>query len=110
MTTPYETACQIHEHEMVVSAGYSPDFKREAVRLAKGKQGTAATANALGVTEQTLHCWMESHPEGLLMRSGTKKLGPEQVEIGRLKDELTMDKMERDALEKTIRYFDSARR
>jgi transposase-like protein len=110
MTTAYETACLNHDHEIEVGMQYTPDFKREAVRLAKGSQGAVATATALGITERTIRFWMQAYPESPLVTASTKTPSADQTEIARLRGELTMDKMERDVLESTIGFFDKARR
>jgi transposase len=109
MTTAYETACLNHDHATVASAKYSSDFKREAVVLAKGSQGPAAAASALGLELQTLLSWMALDAGSPLMTSGADTTSPDQAEIERLKGELTMDKMERDVIEKTTEFFDKAR-
>jgi transposase-like protein len=110
MTTTYETARLNHDATISDNAIYSADFKREAVRLAKGCQGLDATAKTLGIDVPLLRCWMESYPDRQPNMIDEKEVTTEQAEIGRLKDRLTIDEMELTVLEKTIGFFHKARR
>lgn len=86
-------------------ARYTLEFKLEAVRLVKNGQGMAATAQILGIAEQTLHNWIKADREGRLRGAGTKPVSAEQMEIARLRAELARVKMERDILGKATAYF-----
>ena len=79
-------------------ARYTLEFKLEAVRLVKAGQSMATTAKVLGVVEQTLYNWIKLNREGQLNGAGAKPVSPEQMEIARLRAELSRVKMERDIL------------
>jgi transposase len=86
-------------------ARYTLEFKLEAVRLAKTGQSIAATAEILGLAEQTLHNWVKAEQRGGLGVAGSKPVSSEQMEIARLRAELARVKMERDILGKATAYF-----
>jgi transposase len=79
--------------------------KLEAVRLVQAGQSMAATANTLGIAEQTLNNWVKADCEGPLLGAGRKPVSPEQMEIARLRAELARVEMERDILGKATAYF-----
>jgi len=110
MSTAYETACEIHKQEEAESAKFAPEFKTEAVRLARGEQGFAAAVRVLGISERTLRHWVDADPLSPMMTSGTPAQNSDQAEIARLKCALTRDKMERDVVAKTTEYFDHERK
>jgi len=92
-------------------AQFTLEFKLEAVRLVKAGQSAAVTAKVLGIVEQTLYNWIKLDREGQLTGAGVKPVSPEQMEIARLRAELSRVKMERDILmalghpEKATAYF-----
>ena len=86
-------------------ARYTLEFKLEAVRLVKAGQSCATTAKVLGIVEQTLYNWIKLDREGQLSGAGAKPVSPEQMEIARLRAELSRVKMERDILKKATAYF-----
>ena len=65
----------------------------------------AATANTLGIAEQTLNNGVKADCEGPLLGAGRKPVSPEQMEIARLRAELARVEMERDILGKATAYF-----
>ena len=66
----------------------------------------AAAARSLGVVEQTLGNWIKLHRAGRLKgASGKHQVTAEQMEISRLRAELTRVTMERDILGKATAYF-----
>lgn len=68
----------------------------------------AAAARSLGMSDQTLFNWVKAHRQGRLTGADIKPVTPEQMEISRLRAELTRVKMERDILEKATAYFAKA--
>jgi transposase len=87
-------------------ARYTLEYKQEAVRLVESGQSMAAAARSLGMVDQTLFNWVKASREGKLKGAGgPSKVSAEQMEISRLRAELTRVKMERDILEKATAYF-----
>ena len=85
---------------------YTLEFKQEAVRLVDSGQGLASAARTLGVVEQTLSNWVKAHRAGTLKgASGKGQVSAEQMEISRLRAELTRVTMERDILGKAMAFF-----
>ena len=79
-------------------ARYTLEFKEEAVRLVAGGERVATVARNLGLSEQTLHNWIKAATNGGLKSSATLSVSAEQMEISRLRTELSRVKMERDVL------------
>jgi transposase len=86
-------------------ARYTLEFKLEAVRLVRAGQSAADTAKVLDVAEQTLYNWIKLDRAGQLNGTDTKPVSPEQMEIARLRAELSRVKMERDILKKATAFF-----
>ena len=84
---------------------YTLEFKLEAVRLVKGGQAASVTAKVLGIPNQTLDNWIRLSNKGQLKGAGDKPVSPEQMELARLRAELSRVKMERDILKKATAYF-----
>ena len=84
---------------------YTLEFKIEAVRLVRSGQSVAAVSATLGVAVQTLHNWVKAEARGLLKGTAARPVSPEQMEISRLRAELSRVKMERDILKKATAYF-----
>jgi transposase len=59
----------------------------------------------LGVSGQTLDNWVKAEAAGRLRDVGGKAVTAEQMEIARLKAELSRVRMERDILKKAAVYF-----
>ena len=74
---------------------YTLEFKLEAVRLAKGGQAVAVTAELLGALVQTPGSWVRLSDIGQLKGAGDKPVSPEQMKLARLRAELSRVKMER---------------
>ena len=79
------------------------EFKIEAGRLVRSGQSVAAVSAKLGVSDQTLHNWVKADSRGLLKGTAARPVSPEQMEISRLRAELSRVKMERDILKKRRR-------
>ena len=67
-------------------------------------QSLAATAKILGLSTQTLHNWLKQDKDGKLVGAG-KQMSPEQMEIARLRAELSRTKLELEILGKATAYF-----
>ena len=88
-----------------VKARYTLGFKREAVRLVHGGEKVSAIARTLGVSGQSLDNWVKAEAAGRLRDVRGKAVTAEQMEIARLKAELSRVRMERDILKKAAVYF-----
>lgn len=86
---------------------FSPEFKREAIRLLDAGQKPAADlARELGVRRNQLYKWKEQlikHGEGAFPGHGRRAGGED--ELARLRRELERVKEERDILKKAAAYF-----
>jgi transposase len=86
---------------------FSREFKLEAVNLIKGRGVSYAQgARDLDVHENVLRKWVkeiEADPKHAFPGLGLMK--PEQLEIDRLRKEVTRLKAERDILKKAAAYF-----
>ena len=90
-----------------VQKTYTPEFKREAVRLAQtsGKP-IAQVARDLGISNTSIHQWRKELAEhGPESFPGSGHQTPQEEEVRRLKRELEMVKQERDILKKAIGIF-----
>ena len=88
-----------------VRARYTLEFKQEAVRLVRGGEKLSVAARTLGVSTQSLDNWVKAEASGRLRDVRGKALTTEQMEISRLKAELSQMRMERDILKKATLYF-----
>jgi transposase len=86
-------------------ARYTLEFKQEAVRLVRGGETISAASRTLGVSAQSLDNWVKVEAVGRLRDVRGKALTTEQMEIARLKAELSRVRMERDILKKATVYF-----
>lgn len=84
---------------------YTLEYKQEAVRLVQGGQAGASVAKVLGIPKQTLDNWVRLSAKGKLTGVGAKPVSAEQMELSRLRAELSRVKMERDILKKATAYF-----
>lgn len=88
---------------------FTPEFKREAVQLAKQPDvSVGQVARDLGLSESVLRRWIQAHDhagEHAFPGNGKVRLTPEQAEIQRLKRELDIARQERDILKKAVAFF-----
>lgn len=84
---------------------YTLAYKLEAVRLVQGGQSVPTTAKVLGIPAQSLGNWVRLSKKGQLQGTGDKPVTSEQMELARLRAELSRVKMERDILKKATAYF-----
>jgi transposase len=86
---------------------FSREYKIEAVRLVRDRGGSVAQASRdLDVHENVLRKWAKefgSDPRQAFPGHGQQK--PEQLEIDRLRREVTKLKAERDILKEAAAYF-----
>ena len=90
-----------------VQKTYTPELKREAVRLAQtsGKP-IAQVARELGISDTSIHQWRrELTDHGSEAFPGSGHQTAQEEEIRRLKRELEITKQERDILKKAISIF-----
>jgi transposase len=85
-------------------ARYTHEFKLEALRMVGAGQSIASVAAILGLSSQTLHNWMKAQQAGRLAGVGVR-VSPEQMELARLRAELSKTKMELALLKKAAAYF-----
>jgi transposase-like protein len=92
---------------MLKRKSFSPEFKRESVRLMESS-GKLATdlARELGIARNRLYKWKEQlEKRGGDAFPGTGRRRGEGDEVSRLKAELERVKEERDILKKAASYF-----
>ena len=90
-----------------VQKTYTPEFKREAVRLAQtsGKP-IAQVAHELGISDTSIHQWRKELSEhGSEAFPGSGHQTAQEEGIRRLKRELDRVQKERDILKKTLGIF-----
>ena len=88
-----------------VRAVYTLEFKQEAVRLVHGGEPVSSVARTLGVSTKSIDNWVKAAAAGQLSEVKGKAISAEQMEIARLKAELSRTRMERDILKKATAYF-----
>jgi transposase len=86
---------------------FSREFKVEAVRLVRDRGVSAAQASRdLDVHENVLRKWVKEFAAGASGAfPGHGQMKPEQLEIDRLRREVTKLKAERDILKKAAAFF-----
>ena len=83
---------------------YAPEFRAEAVRLAKTSgQPLRATAEHLGVSIEALRAWIKQSDVDAGQREGLTT--EEREELRRLRRENHVLRMERDILKKAAAFF-----
>ena len=90
-----------------VQKTYTPEFKREAVRLAQTSgKSIAQVARELGISDTSIHQWRkELTGHGPEAFPGSGHQTAQEEEVRRLKRELEVVKQERDILKKAISIF-----
>jgi len=88
-----------------VRAVYTLEFKQEAVRLVHGGEQVSSVARTLGVSTKSIDNWVKAAAAGQLSEVKGRTISAEQMEISRLKAELSRTRMERDILKKATAYF-----
>lgn len=92
-----------------MSTKYTPEFKREAVRMMTEQSlSVPEVSKRLGVTENQLYTWRKkARLEGATAFPGSGHLTPIEQENRRLKAEIKRLEMERDILKKASAFFAS---
>ena len=81
---------------------YSPEFRAEAVRLAKSSSESLPTiARELGITPPTLHRWIEQTRPATM----DPLMPDERSELKQLRREIRRLREERDILKKATAFF-----
>ncbi len=91
-----------------VRARYTQEFKLETVRQVRAGQAISTVAKVLGIPKASLGNWVRGSAKGSLAVSGDKAAAlvtPEQMELARLRAEVTRLRMERDIAKKAAAYF-----
>jgi transposase len=92
-----------------VRAQYTQEFKMEAVRQVRGGQAVSVVAKVLGIPKASLGRWVRQSAKGELNTAAdvnkAPKVTPEQMEIARLRAEVSRLRMERDIAKKAAAYF-----
>ncbi len=85
---------------------HSPEFKREAVRLAKQSGvSQAQVAQELGIHVSLLRKWTEQFESGHWNGAGGGLKSTQTQELEKLRREFNRVKTERDILKKALAYF-----
>lgn len=84
---------------------YALEFKMKAVRLVNGGQAVPVTVKILGAPTQTLGNRLRLSGKGQLKGAGDEPVSPEQMELARLRAELSRVNLERNILGKAAAYF-----
>jgi len=94
-----------------VQKTYTPEFKREAVRLAQTSgKSIAQVARELGISDSSIHQWRKELAEhGSQAFPGNGHQTAQEEEMRRLKRELEVVKQERDILKKAVSIFSRER-
>ncbi len=86
---------------------FTPEFKREAVKLAQQPGAVVARiADDLGLHPNMLRKWVQQFAQGKWeARAGAPLKSEQQAELERLRRDLKRVTMERDILKKAVAYF-----
>jgi transposase len=94
--------------EKVPYSKYTKEFRLEAVRLVtEGGLSSGEAATRLSLPKSTLENWVRAFRAGKLESIGSthRPLTEVEVELARVKRELSLVRMERDILKKAAAYF-----
>ena len=94
--------------EKLPKAGYSPEFREQAVRTyQESGLSVAEIAKRLSLPKSSLNNWVMAAKQGNLALVGKhqKPVTEMEMELSRLKRELAETRMERDFLKKCTAYF-----
>jgi transposase len=86
-------------------ARYTLELKMEAVRMVKEGQSASVTSKELGIPKPSLDNWVRLSAEGRLRGVNAQDVSQEQMEIKRLRAQLSRVTMERDILKLANQYF-----
>ena len=90
-----------------VRRSFTPEFKRDAVRLVQEGKTLTEVAQNLGIARSLLQYWKKQLEEKSQAEAfpGRGNASGDAAEIARLKKELRDAKEERDILKKALAYF-----
>ena len=89
-----------------VRRSFTPEFKRDAMRLVKQGKSVTEVARDLGIARSLLQYWMrEQRGEQETIGSPRGKLPSDAERIRQLEKELRDAREERDILKKALAYF-----
>jgi transposase len=86
-------------------SAYTAEFKDLAVKRVKAGEPITATAQELGMSDQTLRNWVKAASAGKLNAAGSKAVTPEDMELSRLRAENAKLKRENEIIKKAVAYF-----
>jgi len=86
-------------------SAYTAAFKELAVKRIKAGESISATAQELGMSDQTLRNWIKAASTGKLNGAGSKAVTPEEMELSRLRAENAKLKRENEIIKKAAAYF-----
>ena len=89
-----------------VRRSFTPEFKRDAIRLVKQGKSVTEVARDLGIARSLLQYWMrEQRGEREKASSSRERLPSDAERIRQLEKELRDAREERDILKKALAYF-----
>jgi len=94
--------------ERIPRSRYTKEFRLEAVKLVlEGGLSTPEVGRRLNMHPNTISNWIKAYKSGKLGEIGTgqKSVSETEMELARLRRELSITKMERDILKKAAAYF-----
>ncbi len=90
---------------------FTPEFKLDAVKLAKDNGNIEATARNLGIAASALHRWIRQQKQHdaqgrpAFTGQGKPALTEHEVRIKELERDLELVRQERDILKKAVAFF-----
>jgi transposase len=88
-----------------VRRSFTPEFKRDAVRLVKQGKSVTEVARDLGIARSLLQYWMREQQGERDRTSSRERLPSDAERIRQLERELRDAREERDILKKALAYF-----
>jgi transposase len=96
---------------MTTRKTYAPEFKLDAIKLAKSNGNIEATARNLGIASSALHRWIRQQKQHdaqgrpAFTGQGKPALTEQEARIQQLERDLDMARQERDILKKAVAFF-----
>jgi transposase len=94
--------------ERIPRSRYTKEFRLEAVKLViEGGLSTPEVGRRLNMHPNTISNWIKAYKAGKLgeIGKGQRSVSETEMELARLRRELSITKMERDILKKAAAYF-----
>jgi transposase len=89
---------------------YSKEFRLKAVELSNERGALSSVAEELNIKRDTLKRWKKEFSLGKLTTQDVKVKSKEELELMRLRKELSDVKLERDILKKAVGIFSKSDR